>query len=613
MFSQKTATQQSDDKHPIREQGNAGKSMPSVTIQKMAVPSNDNVEEREEQSKPFQLRAVGAYQPNNTGLPDQLKTGIEGISGYSMDDVKVHYNSDKPAQLQALAYAQGSDIHIGPGQEQHLPHEAWHVVQQKQGRVQPTIQRKDNWQINDDAGLEREADVMGLRSLGHESSAKPLQKRSVNNPPVQLFWGNIRDAVGAVGLAGGAYYGATLGTAFGPLGTALGGLVGGVAGGLLGYKGVNAVRDHTVGPPSNSTTQSTLGPFDHTTSRLPKLEGAEGDRLMMLLPLPIQAALEKGEPGAIVRANDHFKQHFGAQIANPGDHERADPSKPVLTEILLDTEYIKMILKGGLHKQPDRGQSSASSSGGSAVTGNLKYKGDNAPVHAKEAQIMFNKLVSTPVTSVGINKNKIDPVSAMGVEASLIPQKMPGQLHVGTVATRGILLHELGHHLENNLSYLDFATLHNFLRARSKGNTMRKVGYQPLLGRESSEIGYNTENPDLQMPGSPSLLKTGMAAIPNTWGNEAAGNVINRFVMDNSSTDQTSYHSLSDRSGGTEFLSTTIHFFSDPTAAFNLVRKDPFRVAFFIMMANKPVYEEIKAAFTQKTRIDLDTLLHKIG
>ena len=45
-----------------------------------------------------------------------------------MDDVNVHYNSNKPAQLQAHAYAQGTDIHLGPGQEKHLPHEAWHVV-----------------------------------------------------------------------------------------------------------------------------------------------------------------------------------------------------------------------------------------------------------------------------------------------------------------------------------------------------------------------------------------------------------------------------------------------------------------------------------------------------
>jgi len=52
---------------------------------------------------------------NKTGLPDQLKSGMESISGLSLSDVKVHRNSDKPAQLQAHAYAQGTDIHLGPG------------------------------------------------------------------------------------------------------------------------------------------------------------------------------------------------------------------------------------------------------------------------------------------------------------------------------------------------------------------------------------------------------------------------------------------------------------------------------------------------------------------
>jgi hypothetical protein len=102
---------------------------------------------------------------NNTGLPDNLKSGIENLSGYSMDDVKVHYNSDKPAQLQAHAYAQGTDIHLASGQEKHLPHEAWHAVQQKQGRVKPTMQMKGKVNVNDDAGLEKEADVMGLNAM----------------------------------------------------------------------------------------------------------------------------------------------------------------------------------------------------------------------------------------------------------------------------------------------------------------------------------------------------------------------------------------------------------------------------------------------------------------
>lgn len=102
---------------------------------------------------------------NETGLPDNLKSGIETLGGYSMDDVNVHYNSDKPAQLQAHAYAQGTDIHLGPGQEKHLPHEAWHVAQQKQGRVKPTVQLKGGANINDDDGLEMEADVMGAKAM----------------------------------------------------------------------------------------------------------------------------------------------------------------------------------------------------------------------------------------------------------------------------------------------------------------------------------------------------------------------------------------------------------------------------------------------------------------
>jgi hypothetical protein len=104
---------------------------------------------------------------NNTGLPDKLKSGIESLSGLSMDNVKVHYNSPKPAQLNALAYAQGNEIHLGPGQEKHLPHEAWHVVQQKQGRVNPTKQFKTmlGVAINDDPSLELEADIMGAKAL----------------------------------------------------------------------------------------------------------------------------------------------------------------------------------------------------------------------------------------------------------------------------------------------------------------------------------------------------------------------------------------------------------------------------------------------------------------
>jgi len=99
--------------------------------------------------------------PNRTGLPDGLKSGIESLSGIALDNVKVHYNSPQPAQLNALAYTQGNDIHVAPGQEKHLPHEAWHVVQQAQGRVPPTMQMKDGIPVNDAPRLEQEADAVG--------------------------------------------------------------------------------------------------------------------------------------------------------------------------------------------------------------------------------------------------------------------------------------------------------------------------------------------------------------------------------------------------------------------------------------------------------------------
>lgn len=67
------------------------------------------------------------------GLPGALKSSVENLSGYSLDDVKVHYNSSQPAQLQAHAYSQGNDIHLAPGQQQELGHESWHVVQQGVG------------------------------------------------------------------------------------------------------------------------------------------------------------------------------------------------------------------------------------------------------------------------------------------------------------------------------------------------------------------------------------------------------------------------------------------------------------------------------------------------
>lgn len=105
----------------------------------------------------------GKPSENKTGMPDNLKSGIENLSGIDVSDVRVHYNSSKPAQMNAHAFAQGTNIHVASGQEKHVPHEAWHTVQQKQGRVSATTE-VNGTPVNDSVSLETEADVMGAKA-----------------------------------------------------------------------------------------------------------------------------------------------------------------------------------------------------------------------------------------------------------------------------------------------------------------------------------------------------------------------------------------------------------------------------------------------------------------
>ncbi|NAX23752.1 DUF4157 domain-containing protein [Vibrio sp. V39_P1S14PM300] len=93
-------------------------------------------------------------------LPVCLRQGMERISGVNLQRVRVHYNSHKPSQVQAQAYAQGEDIYLAPGQERHLPHELGHVVQQKVGMVEPTMD-VNGVAVNDDPRLEQHATELG--------------------------------------------------------------------------------------------------------------------------------------------------------------------------------------------------------------------------------------------------------------------------------------------------------------------------------------------------------------------------------------------------------------------------------------------------------------------
>jgi len=112
---------------------------------------------------------------NKTGIPDALKAGLESTLNTDFSQVRVHPNSSKATGVGALAYTQGTDVHFAPGQfkpdssegRQLLGHELTHVVQQSQGRVQPTGEVA-GLPVNDSPVLEKEADEMGAKVPKHK-------------------------------------------------------------------------------------------------------------------------------------------------------------------------------------------------------------------------------------------------------------------------------------------------------------------------------------------------------------------------------------------------------------------------------------------------------------
>lgn len=126
-------------------------------------------------------RAAGEYR---TGIPTQFRMRMEHSTGLTFDDVRIHYNSERPAALQALAYTQGSQVYLGQGQEHCLPHELGHVVQQKLGVVRANASI-NGLAANTDERLEQEADSMFQSGNPAQKKRMPGNQRQI--PVVQRF------------------------------------------------------------------------------------------------------------------------------------------------------------------------------------------------------------------------------------------------------------------------------------------------------------------------------------------------------------------------------------------------------------------------------------------
>lgn len=162
----------------------------------------------------FQLKA------GSGNMPEDVRGQMEGAFQTDFSNVNIHQNSQSATDVGALAYTQGNDVHFAPGQfkpntsagQELIGHELTHVVQQREGRVQPTTQA-GGMPVNDDKGLENEADVIGrkaahgkinnhqeaLQSKEDKDNKSVIQNKNISRKVIQRFelegpW-NIGDPV----------------------------------------------------------------------------------------------------------------------------------------------------------------------------------------------------------------------------------------------------------------------------------------------------------------------------------------------------------------------------------------------------------------------------------
>ena len=131
-------------------------------------------------------------------MPTNLAAAVQRLSGESVHDVAVHYNSPEPARLGAQAFTRGGrEIHLGPGHQRELPHEAWHASQQRRGQVQADRMIRGA-AANVSARHEGEADRMGARAAGLARSdrAPAVDGRASAPGPVPGLFGDVVQAQG---------------------------------------------------------------------------------------------------------------------------------------------------------------------------------------------------------------------------------------------------------------------------------------------------------------------------------------------------------------------------------------------------------------------------------
>ncbi len=101
---------------------------------------------------------------------------MENSFDQDFSKVDIHPNSDAASNLKAQAFTQGNEIHFASGKydpnsksgQELIGHELTHVVQQKEGKVEPNTSSM-GLPVNDNPHLEQEADLLGAKAAAYST------------------------------------------------------------------------------------------------------------------------------------------------------------------------------------------------------------------------------------------------------------------------------------------------------------------------------------------------------------------------------------------------------------------------------------------------------------
>lgn len=560
-------------------------------------------------------KSRAASAPNRTGIPMPVKSYFEAASGFSFDDVRVHYNSGAPKRVDALAYTQGNQVYLGPGQERHLPHELGHVVQQKRGMVRPTG-RVAGLALNDDPKLERMADRMSAFSF-HTSAASPgVVQRVPNLAAVALTRFNeittpqgiqaaLQNGIGAYFLSAGLPP---------PLATAIMAAfnqqaipANGFAAWTLPWLIRNYYDTNAAQPNQAARLQHNLGAdrgqIDPNDPTIPAARRQLLGQLQQALNQTLLIRVQRSQ-----RAGTNARAGVAPRAAAGG-----------VTQIPLG------INGAGIQFLRWR-----------QGTGDATLDNQQDIV---EGIARFNALIQ-PALPMGIPTLPLVPVETIPFGGQTSPPSAVnpnGAMYFGYAVGPSQAAHEAGHHLENHLGVSDLVTMHNFLRARTDPNApqgQRGAGWG-LFGRDPMGTygpGYAAELPPMVfqndvsrfMSSGNGLLRFGLfnggnwalSGISRMAGHPERGQrFVDDFFLQESNSEATSYATML-HGAGSEFLSTTAELLSTERGARELIRTDPLRAAMFVRIGNRRLYGGLnhlfQAAQAGGPPVNLDDLLHVV-